>query len=329
MELKVWFDGMPRVVGNVVGTTTAEEVVRALTESLKLADAYSLLAYWNGNEIHLSPSEKPLSFINRLGDHPKQFEFVLRPIEMYPKTPSDLKARPRTLDYPATPDSVIRKPTTRSVTSTPTQFIPPSRHAARQPPPVISEQAHLQDQLTKQEQELDLNRIKLSQLDNEVARLEAISALTGGNKSVEKADDGRPSSDGDIRDDFKDAPIGPAFELAQLAAVDWNSQMEEQNTRHRNLLADLAEYQSRLQNLDQTLSNTRSNLTCLESELAQELTRLLESLDSAITQRRDFLASATATGGVTNTSTSLTTTITTSTPACTSPPLNLRDGLMI
>ncbi|VDL93584.1 unnamed protein product [Schistocephalus solidus] len=303
MELKVWFDGMPRVVGNVVGTTTAEEVVRALTESLKLADAYSLLAYWNGNEIHLSPSEKPLSFINRLGDHPKQFEFVLRPIEMYPKTPSDLKARPRTLDYPATPDSIIRKPTTRSVTSTPTQFIPPSRHAARQPPPVISEQ--------------------------EVARLEAISALTGGKKSVEKADDGRPSSDRDIRDDFKDAPIGPAFELAQLAAVDWNSQMEEQNTRHRNLLADLAEYQSRLQNLDQTLSNTRSNLTCLESELAQELTRLLESLDSAITQRRDFLASATATGGVTNTSTSLTTTITTSTPACTSPPLNLRDGLMI
>nr|VZI26599.1 unnamed protein product [Spirometra erinaceieuropaei] len=326
MELKVWFDGMPRVVGNVVGTTTAEEVIRALTESLKLSDAYSLLAYWNGNEIHLSPSEKPLSFINRLGDHPKQFEFVLRPMELSPKTPSDLKTRPRTLDYPGTPDSFSRKPSANSVTSTPPQFIS-SGHVVRQPPTVPSEQAQLQDQLTKQEQELDLNRIKLSQLDNEVARLEAISALTGGNKRVGKANGGRPSNE----DDIKDAPIGPAFELAQLAAVDWNGQMEEQSTRHRKLRADLAEYQSRLQNLDQTLSTTRSNVTCLESELAQELTRLLDSLDSAIAQRRDFLTSAIAAGGAGSTQTSLTTTtITTSAPAyASSPPLTLRDGLMI
>ncbi|VDN08951.1 unnamed protein product [Dibothriocephalus latus] len=312
MELKVWFDGMPRVVGNVVGTTTAEEVVRALTESLKLPDTYSLLAYWNGNEINLSPSEKPLSFINRIAD--SYLNRVRRRRGCALAVNSIESSNIFTTEYSFVVDAISK-------------ILVFVRITDQQPP---RDHSHLQDQLTKQEQDLDLNRIKLSQLDNEVARLEAISALTGGNKSVGKVDGGRLSNEDDLRDDFKDAPIGPAFELAQLAAVDWNSQMEEQNTRHRNLRAELAEYQSRLQNLDQTLSTTRSNLTCLESELAQELTRLLESLDSAITQRRDFLASAAVACGANSAQTSaITTTVAPSSPTYTSSSLTLHDGLMI
>ncbi|VDL61571.1 unnamed protein product [Hymenolepis diminuta] len=78
MELQVFVNGKPRDVCGVDNNTTAEEVVNVLCQSLYLVGSYCLVAYWQKNEIVFAPSESPLNLIRRVGDHLRQFQFVLR-----------------------------------------------------------------------------------------------------------------------------------------------------------------------------------------------------------------------------------------------------------
>uniref|UniRef100_A0A8C4WWY4 Ras association domain family member 8a n=1 Tax=Eptatretus burgeri TaxID=7764 RepID=A0A8C4WWY4_EPTBU len=78
MELKVWVEGVQRVVCGVTETTTCQDVVIALAQALGRTGRYTLIEQWRNTERHLSPTEAPLLALAKWGQHSGDVCFVLR-----------------------------------------------------------------------------------------------------------------------------------------------------------------------------------------------------------------------------------------------------------
>ncbi|KAK1788908.1 hypothetical protein P4O66_015818 [Electrophorus voltai] len=64
MELKVWVDGVQRVVCGVTEATTCQEVVIALAQAIGRTGRYTLIEKWRDTERHLAPLESPVASLN-------------------------------------------------------------------------------------------------------------------------------------------------------------------------------------------------------------------------------------------------------------------------
>ncbi|CAN0394287.1 unnamed protein product [Lampetra planeri] len=78
MELKVWVDGLQRVVCGVSATTTCQEVVIVLAQAIGRAGRYALVERWKGSERALAPDERPLAALARWGQYAGDVTLALR-----------------------------------------------------------------------------------------------------------------------------------------------------------------------------------------------------------------------------------------------------------
>jgi Ras association domain-containing protein 7/8 len=60
MELKVWVEGIQRIVCGVTETTTCQDVVFALAHATGKSGRFTLIERWRSNERQLAPNENPL-----------------------------------------------------------------------------------------------------------------------------------------------------------------------------------------------------------------------------------------------------------------------------
>ncbi|XP_078409782.1 ras association domain-containing protein 8b [Cetorhinus maximus] len=97
MELKVWVDGVQRIVCGVTEVTTCQEVVIALAQAIGRTGRYTLIEKWRETERHLAPHENPLVALNKWGQYASDVQLILR------RTGPSLSERP-------TSDSVGRMP---------------------------------------------------------------------------------------------------------------------------------------------------------------------------------------------------------------------------
>uniref|UniRef100_UPI00398F4A1D ras association domain-containing protein 8b isoform X2 n=1 Tax=Pristiophorus japonicus TaxID=55135 RepID=UPI00398F4A1D len=97
MELKVWVDGVQRIVCGVTEVTTCQEVVIALAQAIGRTGRYTLIEKWRETERHLAPHENPLIALNKWGQYASDVQLILR------RTGPSLSERP-------TSDSVGRGP---------------------------------------------------------------------------------------------------------------------------------------------------------------------------------------------------------------------------
>lgn len=97
MELKVWVDGVQRVVCGVTEVTTCQEVVIALAQAIGRTGRYTLIEKWRDTERHLAPHENPIISLNKWGQYASDVQLILR------RTGPSLSERP-------TSDSVARIP---------------------------------------------------------------------------------------------------------------------------------------------------------------------------------------------------------------------------
>nr|CDS15177.1 ras association domain containing protein [Echinococcus granulosus] len=233
MELRVFVNGKPRDVCGVDENTTAEDVVNVLCESLRLVGYYCLVAFWRKNEIVFSPSESPLNVITRVGEHPKQFQFVLRRTD-------------------------IHRPQNPTRTRSPI----PTSHHHRRTLSNSSQHASFQNAATayNQLQDPSLRRPE----DKEVA-----AAFAGRTQELD---------------------VGYAEELQQLSIVDWSRRLEEARQHQVSLQNERSRLQLDLQRLDNELRQARSKVQSLESEMANELTNLLNAVEGALEERRKIVA---------------------------------------
>lgn len=78
MELKVWVEGIQRVVCGITEQTTVQEVVIALAQATGRTGRYTLVEKWRDMEKLLPPSECPVKVLEKFGEYAAEVEFLLK-----------------------------------------------------------------------------------------------------------------------------------------------------------------------------------------------------------------------------------------------------------
>ncbi|KAJ8936950.1 hypothetical protein NQ318_015568 [Aromia moschata] len=94
MELKVWVEGIQRIVCGVTETTTCQDVVFALAHATGKSGRFTLIERWRNNERQLSPNENPMKIIMKWGEYSNDVQFILQWNESSSK--GGLQTKPKT-----------------------------------------------------------------------------------------------------------------------------------------------------------------------------------------------------------------------------------------
>ncbi|XP_057326382.1 uncharacterized protein DDB_G0287625 isoform X2 [Microplitis mediator] len=78
MELKVWVEGIQRIVCGVTETTTCQDVVYALAHATAQSGRFTLVERWRNNERFLAPFENPLTILMKWGEYAPDVQLILR-----------------------------------------------------------------------------------------------------------------------------------------------------------------------------------------------------------------------------------------------------------
>lgn len=78
MELKVWVEGIQRIVCGVTEQTTCQDVVYALAHATGKTGRFTLNERWRSNERLLSPQDQPLKILMKWGKYSNEVQFVLQ-----------------------------------------------------------------------------------------------------------------------------------------------------------------------------------------------------------------------------------------------------------
>ncbi|XP_018899170.1 ras association domain-containing protein 8 isoform X2 [Bemisia tabaci] len=78
MELKVWVEGIQRIVCGVTESTTCQDVVYALAHATGKTGRFSLTERWRNNERLLSPQDQPLQVLMKWGEYSNDVQFILQ-----------------------------------------------------------------------------------------------------------------------------------------------------------------------------------------------------------------------------------------------------------
>lgn len=78
MELKVWVDGIQRVVCGVTESSTCQDVVYALAHATGQTGRFTLIEKWRNSERLLAPHEQPLKVLTKWGEYANDVHFVMK-----------------------------------------------------------------------------------------------------------------------------------------------------------------------------------------------------------------------------------------------------------
>ncbi|XP_066998896.1 ras association domain-containing protein 8 isoform X3 [Anabrus simplex] len=78
MELKVWVEGIQRIVCGVTDNTTCQDVVYALAHATGKTGRFTLIERWRNNERLLAPNEHPLRILTKWGEYSSDVQFILQ-----------------------------------------------------------------------------------------------------------------------------------------------------------------------------------------------------------------------------------------------------------
>lgn len=98
MELKVWVDGVQRIVCGVTEFTTCQEVVIALAQAIGRTGRYTLIEKWRDTERHLAPHENPVVSLNKWGQYAGDVQLILQ------RTGPSISERPTSDSQPRIPE---------------------------------------------------------------------------------------------------------------------------------------------------------------------------------------------------------------------------------
>ncbi|KAL1131444.1 hypothetical protein AAG570_011061 [Ranatra chinensis] len=78
MELKVWVEGIQRIVCGVTESTTCQDIVYALAHATGKTGRFTLIERWRNNERLLAPQEHPLKVVNKWGEYSSEVQLILQ-----------------------------------------------------------------------------------------------------------------------------------------------------------------------------------------------------------------------------------------------------------
>ncbi|XP_060694517.1 ras association domain-containing protein 8-like isoform X2 [Hemiscyllium ocellatum] len=123
MELKVWVDGVQRVVCGVTEETTCQEVVIALAQAIGQTGRYVLIQKLRDSERQLLANESPLQLLAKCGQYANDVCFLLR------RTGSTQSDRPNSGNSAQTPEPSLSRTAPIPAKSTNPEL--PKRHVPK------------------------------------------------------------------------------------------------------------------------------------------------------------------------------------------------------
>lgn len=118
MELKVWVEGIQRVVCGVSDATTCQDVVIALAHATGKTGRFTLIEKWRDTERLLAPADYPLKSLHKWGEYSSEVVFVLRHSEKHRKERSSKRTEKFLHNFSphsAPNDSTTTTPTTKGI----------------------------------------------------------------------------------------------------------------------------------------------------------------------------------------------------------------------
>ncbi|KAJ6634714.1 Ras association domain-containing protein 8 [Pseudolycoriella hygida] len=119
MELKVWVEGIQRIVCGVTEKTTCQDIVFALAHATGKIGRFTLIERWRSNERLLAPNENPLKILMKWGEYSSDVQFILQRSDQQQKT----EAKP-----PIQDNKIADVSSTTATTSTGTSIQPMERN---------------------------------------------------------------------------------------------------------------------------------------------------------------------------------------------------------
>uniref|UniRef100_A0A3P8RL87 Ras association domain family member 7b n=1 Tax=Amphiprion percula TaxID=161767 RepID=A0A3P8RL87_AMPPE len=311
MELKVWVEGVVRVVCGLSLNTSCQDVVIALAQAIGQTGRYVLILKLRGNERHLVAEDCPLQQLAQLGQQDAEVQFILRrtgpSLSEGPNTPSTVRrlplprsSEPEPLKHHKEPQKAFTfnlGPSTYPKRPKPNRGWSPSPRASPEPraspvsfldPPnsILQQQRRLQD--------LD---IQLQALERETEQWERSSAAA-------------PSPTPGLAEELEELELQLRQNKAELMhAEHWEAQIQEEMEQEQGksiyiLSYKIRELQSRSAHLEQDLQltaqrqNSRAGtpqpddaLRPLKQELHNRL-QLGEELDATLSETQRELQTA-------------------------------------
>uniref|UniRef100_A0A3Q4HG95 Ras-associating domain-containing protein n=1 Tax=Neolamprologus brichardi TaxID=32507 RepID=A0A3Q4HG95_NEOBR len=110
MELKVWVEGVVRVVSGLSLNTSCQDVVIALAQAIGQTGRYVLILKLRGNERHLVADDCPLQHLAQLGQLATEVQFILRRTGPSLSEGPDTSANERRMDRHSLPTKTPYSP---------------------------------------------------------------------------------------------------------------------------------------------------------------------------------------------------------------------------
>ncbi|KAF5903336.1 ras association domain-containing protein 8-like [Clarias magur] len=114
MELKVWVDGVVRVVCGLSEETSCQDVVIALAQAIGQTGRYVLIQRLRDTERQLLATERPLESLAKFGQQSNEVQFYLR--RTGPSSSSDIQERALSLHKPSETEPPRRSVPKKSLT---------------------------------------------------------------------------------------------------------------------------------------------------------------------------------------------------------------------
>ncbi|XP_047452931.1 ras association domain-containing protein 7 [Mugil cephalus] len=286
MELKVWVDGVVRVVCGLSEETSCQDVVIALAQAIGQTGRYVLIQRLRDTERQLLATEKPLESLAKLGQHGSEVQFFLR--RTGPSSsdgPSPKKERQTPLPLPAhpEPEPPKRQPKKALTFNLGPSTSPNSKHFKRSPrdspeqraspspspglvspspsPPIGPSKDEVFRKVLQQQERLRAMEAQLETLDRESHTWDRPHASPCPS----------PVSDGRLQEEADALEMAMRRNQAELAHEQyWEEEFQAELERERGMRRKLGELHAKLDDCGRRLHEFSVRSAQLEQEIQRE-----------------------------------------------------------
>ncbi|XP_054632589.1 ras association domain-containing protein 8 [Dunckerocampus dactyliophorus] len=290
MELKVWVDGVVRVVCGLSEETSCQDVVIALAQAIGQTGRYVLIQRLRDTERQLLATERPLESLAKLGQHGSEVQFFLRrtgpsssdgpgskqdklsplPLPKYPEQDLSKRNQPKkSLTFNLGPSTSPRaKPFQRSPRDSPEQRaspssspIPTSHHAPSPSPPIGPSKEEVFRKVLQQQERLRAIEEQLENLERESNTWERHCSSPCPS----------PVSDARFQEELDTLEQTMRRNQAELAHEQyWEEELQAETERERGMRRKLGELHAKLDDCGRRLHEFSVRSAQLEQEIQQE-----------------------------------------------------------
>uniref|UniRef100_A0A1A8FLZ5 Ras association (RalGDS/AF-6) domain family (N-terminal) member 7 n=1 Tax=Nothobranchius korthausae TaxID=1143690 RepID=A0A1A8FLZ5_9TELE len=287
MELKVWVDGVVRVVCGLSEETSCQDVVIALAQAIGQTGRYVLIQRLRDTERQLLATERPLESLAKLGQHGNEVQFFLR--RTGPSSsdgPSSKQERPSLLPKQPEPDPLKPNQVKKALTFNLGPSSSPKTKQIKKTPRDSSEQRTSPSSSPTHHMPSPSPSPPVGPSKEEVFRKvlqqqERLRAIDGHLETVERESRSRersyqspcpsPNSDARLQEELDVLEQAVRRNQAELAHEQyWEGELQAEEEREQGMRMKLADLHAKLDECGRRLHEFSVRSTQLEKEIQRE-----------------------------------------------------------